>query len=119
MTTHTLSTAPAHPRAPLLELPDPGKVDLTAPGEVSDYLLRLETARRQQLDALPATSHDPVSTAYRATVERLLHEAGTARARMATGGYGTCVTCDGRIPMARLQMRPWAVTCVGCSGGSL
>lgn len=137
MTTHTFRTAaPAHPRAdatnlrdpaartnrrraPHLELPGPGEVDLSAPDEVSDYLFRLEGARTQQLEALPTTSQDPVSAAYRATVERLLHEVRTARERIATGGYGTCITCDGRIPLARLQMRPWSVTCVGCSGGGL
>lgn len=41
-------------------------------------------------------------------------EAVEALQRMRDGTYGTCVDCGGRIPAARLQVKPEATRCIGC-----
>jgi RNA polymerase-binding transcription factor DksA len=45
-----------------------------------------------------------------------LAEIDSALARVAEGSYGTCERCGRRIPEARLEARPTAVTCIGCAG---
>jgi DnaK suppressor protein len=35
--------------------------------------------------------------------------------RLASGHYGVCAVCSGRIPAARLQAVPYAVTCTACA----
>ena len=47
--------------------------------------------------------------------ERHLAEVDAALARVASGSYGTCVVCGGPIPDERLEARPTAIACVGCS----
>ena len=121
-TSHTGSTGTtrdrfpaAGPAATLLELPDPADVTLTVPGEVDAYLSQIETARQRQLDAMPSSNLDTVAAAYRATVERILHEVRTARQRVVAGLYGICTRCDCEIPFQRLELRPWAAMCARCS----
>ena len=64
---------------------------------------------------MPSSNLDTVAAAYRATVERILHEVRTARQRVVAGLYGTCTRCDDEISLQRLQLRPWAGTCVRCA----
>lgn len=40
-----------------------------------------------------------------------------ARRALANGTYGTCVSCGGEIPRARLEAVPEAVRCVPCQRG--
>jgi RNA polymerase-binding transcription factor DksA len=47
--------------------------------------------------------------------ERRLVEIGEALARVCDGSYGVCVRCGRAIPAARLEARPTARTCVGCT----
>src|SRR4051812_20424949 len=54
----------------------------TAPMGIYDDLASAEAARQKQLDALPSTDRDAVTAAYRASVERILEEIRTARARL-------------------------------------
>lgn len=35
--------------------------------------------------------------------------------RMESGSYGICSTCGQPIPFARLELRPYGLTCVPCS----
>jgi RNA polymerase-binding protein DksA len=51
-----------------------------------------------------------LSSAARQTVE----EIDRALARIEDGSYGYCVTCGDRIPVARLEVIPWADQCVKC-----
>ncbi|MDN5897006.1 MAG: TraR/DksA C4-type zinc finger protein, partial [Nocardioides sp.] len=48
--------------------------------------------------------------------ERRIEEVDSALLRLAAGDYGRCEVCGGRIPEERLEARPMAMTCVGCSG---
>lgn len=71
--------------------------------------------------------HDPEgsSTAFeRAHVASLLAgardhlgEVDRAMDRLDAGDYGLCEVCGEPIPVARLEVRPAATTCVGCAGG--
>jgi DnaK suppressor protein len=90
-------------------------VRFTVPGEVDAYLGQIEAARQRQLDATSSIGLDPVTTAYRATVERILREVRVARDRVRAGHYGICTRCDTDIPLARLELRPWAAMCARCA----
>jgi len=93
-------------------------IDVSLPDslrDLGDLLARLETKRRRQLDQLPDERLDPVAMAHRAAVARILDEVSTARQRLATGLYGICAGCDEAIDPERLEFRPWATRCTGCS----
>ena len=47
--------------------------------------------------------------------EQRLAEVDAALGRLEDGTYGVCVVCGQPIPPARLEVRPTAATCVGCS----
>ena len=47
--------------------------------------------------------------------ERRLTEIDAARARIDDGTFGRCEICGELIPDGRLEVRPVARTCVGCS----
>jgi len=53
--------------------------------------------------------------ALREQAERRIHAIDHALARMDAGRYGTCEVCGGAIPAERLEIVPWATTCVACS----
>jgi RNA polymerase-binding transcription factor DksA len=44
-----------------------------------------------------------------------LHQVDDAIARMDAGDYGACAACGRPIPVARLEIRPFAVHCVACA----
>lgn len=83
--------------------------------DLHGYLSAVECSRKQQLDALPARSLDVVVATHRDSVERILTEVKTALARLEAGTYGSCASCGDTIPPARLELRPWAVSCTGCA----
>ena len=87
----------------------------SSPDDVGDYLAKVETERRRQLDSLPEDTIDTVERAYRATLERIIDEVGNARERHHAGLYGVCAGCDGAIDPDRLDFRPWATMCTECS----
>ena len=47
--------------------------------------------------------------------EQELHDINLALDRMDSGEYGVCVSCATEIPMARLEIKPEAATCVNCA----
>jgi RNA polymerase-binding protein DksA len=51
-----------------------------------------------------------MSATARQTVDEIEH----ALERIKDGSYGYCVTCGERIPVARLEVIPWADQCVKC-----
>lgn len=52
--------------------------------------------------------------ALREQAERRIHAIDHALARMDVGKYGSCELCGGAIPAERLEIVPWATTCVAC-----
>lgn len=45
----------------------------------------------------------------------LLRKVEWAMARVETGGYGICESCGSEIPIARLEVLPYATVCVNCA----
>jgi len=84
-------------------------------GEADLRLARVQQDREEQLQATPANTADPATTAYRGNLEATLREIRAARSRVASGDYGTCVRCAGAIAEERLDLRPWALTCTPCA----
>ena len=52
--------------------------------------------------------------ALSATARQTVDDIERALARMDDGTYGLCMTCGDRIPVARLEVIPWAEQCVKC-----
>jgi DnaK suppressor protein len=48
----------------------------------------------------------------------LLHKVEHALRRIESGGYGICEVCGEPIPVARLEVLPYATTCVTCASKS-
>lgn len=48
----------------------------------------------------------------------LLHKVEHALRRIESGGYGICEVCGEAIPIARLEVLPYATTCVTCASKS-
>lgn len=77
---------------------------------------RIETA-----DAL-AGQLDPdsilereIAEASAARARRAVEEIDDALSRMDEGSYGICEVCGRPIPVARLEVMPYARTCAGCA----
>lgn len=45
----------------------------------------------------------------------LLHKVEHALQRVESGGYGICESCGEAIPVARLEVLPYATLCVACA----
>ena len=75
-----------------LEAPQPGAPsEEAAAGQATALLSRLEEREREELAEIDA-----------------------ARARIATGTYGTCEECGEAIPLARLRALPASRFCLPC-----
>lgn len=83
-------------------------------------LNRREALRRSQDDYHSASiymSDDETPTVVLSTrVARELAEVDAALGRIASGNYGTCVSCGGPLGLQRLRAIPEARFCLGCSG---
>ena len=49
-----------------------------------------------------------------ATARQTVDDIERALAKISDATYGLCVTCGDRIPVARLEVIPWAEQCVKC-----
>lgn len=78
-------------------------------------LTDLQTTHERQLAELPESGLDAVASARRARTERNLQGVRAALTRLAEGRYGICVGCQQPIAPARLELRCWSTTCVGCA----
>ena len=52
--------------------------------------------------------------ALSATARQTVEDIDAALERMESGTYGYCASCGDRIPVARLEVIPWAELCVKC-----
>ena len=82
----------------------------------------LETQRadcvQQREDALAECAQsvpDPVAQRRSADLLVTIGEIDAALARIDAGTYGHCIGCLSEIPEERLELRPFAGTCVACT----
>ncbi len=54
--------------------------------------------------------------AIQAGLRAELHEVEAACRKLENGNYGQCDRCGGDIPVARLEVLPFALYCVRCAG---
>ena len=98
-------------------------VDTAAPATWDRIRTMLDTQRadcveqREQALAECAQSvPDPVAQSRAASLLRTIEEIDAALGRIDRGTYGVCTSCGAAIPEERLELRPFASTCVACTG---
>ena len=70
--------------------------------------------REQALAECAQSVPDPVAQRRSADLQDTIAEIDAALARIDAGTYGTCTQCGAAIPEERLELRPFAATCVAC-----
>ena len=78
--------------------------------------LRIECVHQRE-DALAECAQsvpDPVAQRRSADLFRTIEEIDAALGRIEAGTYGSCDRCGAAIPEERLELRPFASTCVAC-----
>jgi DnaK suppressor protein len=75
--------------------------------------LAAEAARPPALSVYDA--RDEVTDALRAGATKAMSDIEAAIARMEAGRYGACETCNGEIPLERLEILPMAALCMPCA----
>ncbi len=77
------------------------------------------------VDAAHDAAQDEISSKMAEVESRELVQIDTAIERFAEGTYGQCEVCNNKIPLARLNALPYAMTCIDCqravetNGGSI
>jgi RNA polymerase-binding transcription factor DksA len=71
--------------------------------------------REQALAECAQSVPDPVAQRRVADLKDTIDQIDHALARIDEGTYGRCTGCDAEIPEERLELRPFASTCVACS----
>lgn len=66
------------------------------------------------VDAALDSAQDEISSQLAEVESRELTYITIALKRMTEGTYGLCEGCEGKIPLARLQALPYALTCINC-----
>ena len=101
---------------------DVGVLAPAPPAEVRAVLQNLEAdclqAQAGVMTAIAEDGLDPVLSARAESLHRTLEDIRGALARVDAGTYGRCLRCGGAIPAARLELRPFAATCVPCAGAA-
>ena len=77
----------------------------------ADCLRQREEALAECAQSVP----DPVAQRRSADLLRTIGEIDAALARIDAGTYGRCTSCQTEIPEERLELRPFAGTCVACT----
>jgi DnaK suppressor protein len=79
--------------------------------------LRTDCLREREQASAAALQYgaDPVGWARGASLQRTLEDIDAALSRIQLGTYGTCTGCGRAIPVERLELRPFAGTCVACT----
>ncbi|MEZ6088973.1 MAG: TraR/DksA family transcriptional regulator [Pirellulaceae bacterium] len=73
-----------------------------------------EQSHGDVLDAASDTARDELSCQLAEAESRELGQIDEALNRMRDGSYGTCDGCGKVIPVARLQIVPYATECIEC-----
>lgn len=107
----------ARMRARLIELRDELEA-LVATGDASADVVELDqtrVGRLSRMDALQAQAMAQESGRRRAATLRGI---AAALARLDSGEYGVCQSCDESIPRPRLEFDPAARMCVECASNA-
>jgi DnaK suppressor protein len=72
--------------------------------------------REEALAECAQSVPDPVAQRRSASLARTIEEIDAALHRIDRGTYGVCTSCGAAIPEERLELRPFASTCVACTG---
>ena len=70
------------------------------------------------VDAALDAAQDEISSQLAEVESRELAQIESSLERMRQGTYGQCEICDGKIPLARLNALPYAITCIDCQRAS-
>ena len=94
----------------------------TAPSTWDRFRALLEAQRaeavQQREEALAECAQsvpDPVAQSRSTSLLRTIEQIDAALARIDAGTYGSCTGCGAGIPEERLELRPFADTCVACT----
>ena len=66
------------------------------------------------VDAALDAAQDEISSKLAEVESRELVQIDAAIERFRQGTYGLCQVCNGKIPLARLNALPYAMTCIEC-----
>lgn len=66
------------------------------------------------VDAALDAAQDEISSKLAEVESRELVQIDAAIERVREGTYGLCQVCNGKIPLARLNALPYAMTCIEC-----
>ncbi len=102
----TADSTPAH--APLTDL------DIVAIRRSLELQLAEHEDIIRELAPRAAPNVDPIAWATTATTRRVVERIVAALERLSAGTYGRCVRCESAIVAGRLEILPYAETCVAC-----
>ena len=80
----------------------------------ADYVREREAALAECAQSVP----DPVAQRRAADLKTTIEQIDAALVRIGAGTYGRCTGCQAEIPEERLELRPFAGTCVACTAAT-
>jgi DnaK suppressor protein len=83
-------------------------------GDLSLLKALPEQTKGDVVDAALDAAQDEISSKLAEVESRELAQIDEALERMRQGNYGQCDICNGKIPLARLNALPYAMTCIEC-----
>ena len=101
-------------RARLLTLREELETATVASGE-SSQVVELDQARVGRLSRMDAMQAQQMAQASGRRRELMLRRITAALARIDSGDYGVCESCDESINPKRLEFDPTAVLCIQCA----
>lgn len=83
-------------------------------GDLSILKALPEQTKGDVVDAALDAAQDEISSKLAEVESRELAQIDGAIERIREGTYGQCEICNGKIPLARLNALPYALTCIEC-----
>ena len=83
-------------------------------GDLSLLKALPEQSGNDVVDAALDAAQDDISSKLAEVESRELAQIEEALERIRQGAYGKCDICNGKIPLARLNALPYAMTCIEC-----
>jgi DnaK suppressor protein len=87
----------------------------TVAGDESSQVVELDQARVGRLSRMDAMQAQQMAQASGRRRELMLRRITAALARIDSGDYGVCKSCDESINPKRLEFDPTAVLCIQCA----